>query len=783
MRRLLGKILILALVLTVLLPCMNCIPAYAATNGISERLENLRSKFPEGKHWNHLRTQAGDDGDTLKKNQNNSYSDCVSDYGCATHNAAGNIGQYDCNAFDGAIQCYGFANKVFYEVFGQYCSQLPQRSDVQNVSIGDHVRFNSWGNNGHSAIVLDRNGNTLTIVEANFDIHLDKTHLCMIHWDRKVSLSDVVGFYHATNWDEIYNTNTASLDVNSTLDDVYAGNAEGFGTFDVYIDGSMVADDVSDYYARHNIGSTYTISDIKALGEHTYEGDSTYSGTIDAAGTNIQLPFYSYGSLEAALSLNGAATTEPAGSFDLYINGALTSSNISGHTKSYPRGTTYKIENIKAADGSDYSYSGASGSLSGTIDANTTSAVTLNFVSDAELTGEWQEFSYLPGNATPENCEIQYKHTYTQDATTAPGADWVQGSLVNTVYENSGGVYDSDFELSTSDTRVYVGSYYYHYCGANTGIRVEHYQTSQYTDYHYAGDVKYFNVTGEYTDDDDSRYHSYVINWVSGEWAGQRANCIAGRSSIYYRRYQYQDRVAVNTYTWIKQDTDWVTTRDDAASSVTYRIRLKDEAQPTIDSVKVTGVSTTGYTIACAVSDDSSVAKVYFETWTDVEGQANAVVQEIVPDAMMKNWEGNYTVSISDHGNMRDCDYHTTVRVVDGAGNEVSYSGEETTAYIPTLFSSAKRLTMPAGLKAIEASAFEGDMGIGEVVLPEGTKTIGSKAFADCARLVKIQIPDSVTEIATDAFENSGNVVLICASNNAAAQLARENGWHYVTQP
>ena len=410
------------------------------------------------------------------------------------------------------------------------------------------------------------------------------------------------------------------------------------------------------------------------------------------------------------------------------------------------------------------------------------SSASKNFTVDMVITGEWQTASTLPSNVTPENCEIQYKHTYYQEAVEAPGADWERGDVVSTEYRNVGGVYDSDFELAVSDTRVYMGSYYYHYCGAGMGSTVEHYQTSQFTDYHPIGDVNQYIVEAEYVDDHDSRYHSYMLRWASGQWAGGYATCSGGRSALYYRRYQYQDREAVTTYGWTKQDADWVTTKDDSASSVIYRFRLKDQEKPVIESIAVTGVSTDGYTISCKFSDNIGISSISFVTWSDVGGEESALAVDTLFDTPVTVWEGDHTVSITHYGSVRDCTYHTAVYVKDAAGNTASCSGDDTAAYIPMLFSSANRLILPAELKMIAEGAFEGDMSFGEVVLQDGVETIGSRAFADCGRLVKIHVPDSVMQIAADAFANSSNVVLVCESNNTAAQLARRNGWHYVTQ-
>ena len=83
------------------------------------------------------------------------------------------------------------------------------------------------------------------------------------------------------------------LDVNGLLDGSSTGNTSGYGTFDVYVNGSRVADDVSDYYTAWNPGSTYEIKDIKATVGHTYIGVSSgsISGTIGTSNLAVWLQF------------------------------------------------------------------------------------------------------------------------------------------------------------------------------------------------------------------------------------------------------------------------------------------------------------------------------------------------------------------------------------------------------------------------------------------------------------------------------------------------------------
>ena len=552
-RRLFVLVMVMALILSV---GGQSFPAHAATDGITRRINDLRSKFPDGKYWNHIRRVAGDDGDSLLNNWNNSYGDYVSDHGCATHNGVAAIGQYDCNAFDGAIQCYGFANKVFYDIFGEHCPNLSRRTDISNISIGDHIRFTEWGGGGHSAIVIARSGDTLTLVEGNYGNH------CMIKWGRTVSLSGsgIVGFYHASNWQTVYNDKGSFyLDINGILNGTNAGSLQDYGTFDVYINGSRVANDVNDYYQEWPSGTAYEIKDIRPTAEHTYSGNTSYTGTIGSSQVNINLTFETY----VTLTVNGrlddtvSANTTGYGTFDVYINGSADGTGLTSYSKKWPKGTTFEVRDPQPSE--DHLYEGlAAGSANGTLGTGT-STVTLSFTTKGHPTGEWTYTKKLPGNIISDYCDIEYQYTETRTSATSPGSGWVkQAGSGNTVYENDGGVYDSDFELSTSATRVYVGSYYYHYCGASTGTNVEHYNDGTHTDYHPIGDINQYYVSGgPYTDDLDSRYQAYQLKWVSGQWADGLAYCSAGRSAIYYRRYQYQNKKAVTYYTWTKT-SDWL---------------------------------------------------------------------------------------------------------------------------------------------------------------------------------------------------------------------------------
>ena len=78
----------------------------------------------------------------------------------------------------------------------------------------------------------------------------------------------------------VWTVNAYYLDVNGVLDGASSGGTAGYGTFDVYINGSLNSNDVSDFYQQLSYGTKYEIKDIKATSGHTYKGFSSSSGSL-----------------------------------------------------------------------------------------------------------------------------------------------------------------------------------------------------------------------------------------------------------------------------------------------------------------------------------------------------------------------------------------------------------------------------------------------------------------------------------------------------------------------
>ena len=220
---------------------------------------------------------------------------------------------------------------------------------------------------------------------------------------------------------------TYTLDVNGIIDSKSNGwlsNDNGYATFDMYINGSLVKNDVNDYNASHPAGTKYEIKDIKLHGLECYVGVSSgsLSGTINAA-TTIVLEFRSYHSWDVGTVISEPSATEigvklikctscgetkeeilPAtgvqrliniianidnsetdvesiagiGTFDVCINGVVVADDVTEYCEYHPEESKFEIRDIKVSEDKCFAgmYSGnaeyTDGVVSGTLfrDAN-----------------------------------------------------------------------------------------------------------------------------------------------------------------------------------------------------------------------------------------------------------------------------------------------------------------------------------------------------------------------------------------------------------------------------
>lgn len=222
-KRLLSALLCLCMVAG-MLPAIT-LTVQAAGTGVVDKLEELKKTYPDGGYWNHRVDSPGQDHDSLGT-WDETYANSVTNTPCYYHGKTGEtfsgsyVGHYDCNRFDGGGQCWGFANKIFYDVFGVKRSAQPT-DNRENVKPGDYVRFGT-DEVGHSAIVLTRNGNEITLVECN--VGSASSCNCQIKWGRKEYISNVSYCVHAPQdvYDRVNGSVAHYADTQDLGDDFYA---------------------------------------------------------------------------------------------------------------------------------------------------------------------------------------------------------------------------------------------------------------------------------------------------------------------------------------------------------------------------------------------------------------------------------------------------------------------------------------------------------------------------------------------------------------------------------
>lgn len=168
------KIKLLGLLLSMFLGILlGCSESSAAT------INDLKSKFPHGAYWNHVVKY----GHGYSNYQD--YGACNNPDGytwtpCNTHNGNVGVGGYDCNSFQNAMQCCGFAKKLAYDLYGSTHSSWG-RTTLANVKVGDVIHYKGAGADatyGHWAMIIGKSGNVLTFGECNVGSN------CKISWGR-----------------------------------------------------------------------------------------------------------------------------------------------------------------------------------------------------------------------------------------------------------------------------------------------------------------------------------------------------------------------------------------------------------------------------------------------------------------------------------------------------------------------------------------------------------------------------------------------------------------------
>lgn len=320
---------------------------------------------------------------------------------------------------------------------------------------------------------------------------------------------------------------------------------------------------------------------------------------------------------------------------------------------------------------------------------------------------EWVYANSLPSYVTSDKYIIQYNNIYRTTRSSSPGSEWTNVGFAYSEFVNRGEPYTSDFELPTSETRVLLSYWYYHFCSSSMGTWSNFALSGPYTHYDGIAPGNFYEARS-FADYDDSRYTIYQLRYYdgtpvycqSGYTCDGRWGSHGKRSYDWYKEYRYQDRVKVDYYNYQKQ-SGWTSSRDGGAYSYTVRYKqnhthsysawmVSKKATLTEDGLKYRACNSCSSRITAKIEKLSSVklsamsfayngkAKTPFVTVTDSK---NSVISS-----------ENYSVSYS-KGRKKVGTYKVTVKF-----GGAYYSGAKTLSF----------KIVPAAVKDLAATAGKG---------------------------------------------------------------------------
>lgn len=143
------------------------LPLSAQAAGLS--FQELREKFPDKKYWDRTAPFVYD-------------PDTWTDTPCSHELDERTTCQYFIDDGIYGSQCFGFAMKLTYDIYGQSFVYWEQDDDLSTIKAGDSLRIN---NDNHSIVIQKVEGETVWYVDCNHG------HTCQINWDHKTTKSSL----------------------------------------------------------------------------------------------------------------------------------------------------------------------------------------------------------------------------------------------------------------------------------------------------------------------------------------------------------------------------------------------------------------------------------------------------------------------------------------------------------------------------------------------------------------------------------------------------------------
>lgn len=351
--------------------------------------------------------------------------------------------------------------------------------------------------------------------------------------------------YRGTKLTLTYKKPQRTLDVNGRLDGSDSGGTTGYGTFDVYLNGSCVANDVTDFYKTDIAdGTSYEINDIKATNGKVYNG--VYSGSASGSMCGNRSVYLKFDAPTYYLDINGEldgtwqGNLDGLGSCDVYVNGTCVGDDITDFWTQYPAGTKWEIRDIKTASGKKYR--GITPGLSGTIGSSTASVV-LQYTSVSTLSIDPNGGTYKGSSGVTTVNNLSPGATITVDSPTRPGYKFGGYEKSNESYQsyasNTGwttshgenvGTYSRSYDGSITYNEAPDGAYYRtNHVWRGIDSATDNYNCISFPTYTAQAGHTY-KISGEVWISERPSGGSFALNFYHGDSSNDWKHCMWGIS-------------------------------------------------------------------------------------------------------------------------------------------------------------------------------------------------------------------------------------------------------------
>ena len=618
---------------------------------------------------------------------------------------------------------------------------------------------------GHSA-----SGSVLGSIPSGAEVYVSKADGSWAH----VSYNGIDGFASMQYLER--KVNNYPLDLNGLLDDRFSGSLEEYGTADVYINGALVADDVSDYYEVLPEGTYFEFTDFKARDGYMYTGfDGTIKGQISSGTNELKVMFCTAGNEMSS----GYDRTIPDGDY------LICAARNPDKTVSYfldIEGTAQPAEN------------GTNVSLCGPLDYDPPSYEAWNLTyQDGFYTIKQVDTNMCLDVASGTAIQGENIHVWNSNGTAAQkwaisynGTDGyrIQAKCSGFSLDIAGGVIEngknvSQWKNNDSAAQAWLFIPYRPSQPIENGRYILMSALSDHLELDVDGDTGDVpeNVNVQVWEDSaPSKYNSFDIQKLSNGFykfthaaSGKCLEVSNGTSG-------YSDNIALHTDNGSLAQ-QWAIIPNGNGYCVVAK--CSGYAMDVCDFHTENGTNVLEYPIQGSNNQTWVFVPAEYTVKYDANGGEGA------PENQTKYYKENLKLSASEPirsgykflgwGKTKT---ETTAQLLPG---DDYYTDESVTLYA-VWEKLEPDLVLPRALTVIEEEAFEGGV-FTYVKLPENTTTIRSKAFANCRNLKHIYIPETTTIIASDAFSGVDNLLTIHGVKGSYAEFyAGKYGFQFVEE-